>query len=98
MNPPALEKTDVAPRIDLHGAHVPRTSLRQANLTNANLSEANATGVDFTDANMTGTNLHGTILKGAILSGVVGLTVEQIRGAIIDGATVLPDYIDRADI
>lgn len=98
MNPQALENLSAAPRIDLHGAHVPRTSLRRANLSNADLSEANASGVDFTGANMNGTVLRGTILRGAILDDVEGLTIDQLREAVIDETTVLPDYIDRSDI
>jgi uncharacterized protein YjbI with pentapeptide repeats len=98
MNPHTADNARAAPRIDLHGAHVPRTSLRQANLTNADLSHANASGVDFTGANMAGTKLDGTILKGAILTGVKGLTIEQLKQAVIDEATRLPDYIDRSRI
>lgn len=83
-------------KIDLHGAYVPRTSLREAVLIFADLSEANATRVDFRGADMTGAKLKGTILRGADLREVIGLTVEQLKEAIIDDTTLLPDYIDRA--
>lgn len=82
--------------INIRGAYIPRTSLRNADLSYANLSEANAAGVDFRGANMTGTILDGTILRGALLSDVIGLRVEQLRHAIIDDETQLPAYIDRA--
>ena len=84
--------------INIRGAYIPRTVLRNADLSHANLAEANATGVDFRGANMTGTILTGTILKGALLSGVIGLSIEQLRQAIIDDQTQLPDYIDRSSL
>jgi uncharacterized protein YjbI with pentapeptide repeats len=86
------------PRINLHGAYVPRTSLREAILAFADLSEANATRVDFRGADMTGAKLKGTILRGADLTDVKGLTVNQLREAILDDETILPDYIDRSEL
>jgi uncharacterized protein YjbI with pentapeptide repeats len=86
------------PKIDLHGAYVPRTSLRNAILTFADLSEANATNVDFRGADLTGAKLVGTILHGADLRDVSGLTVQQLKSAILDENTKLPDYIDRTQL
>ena len=79
-----------APRIDLHGAYVPRTNLSGAILTNANLSEADATNVNFRGAVMHGTILTGTILNGADLRDVIGLTIEQLREAVLNADTLLP--------
>ena len=84
------------PKLDLHGAYVPSTSLRRAILHDANLSRANASFVDFSEADFLNANLKGTILRGADLTGAKNLTLEQLRSAIIDDATILPDYIDRA--
>jgi len=82
--------------LDLRGAFVRRTSLRKANLTNANLRGADCTGVDFSGANFAGAVLEGTILREANLTGALNLTIEQLRSAVIDEATVLPDYISRS--
>lgn len=96
MNHAARTQSRAKSKIDLHGAYVPRTSLRDAVLIFADLSEANATRVDFRGADMTGAKLNGTILVGADLRDVVGLTIEQLREAVIDETTLLPEYIDRA--
>lgn len=73
-------------RMDMHGA-----VLHDADLAGADATEANFRGSDFLNA-----NLDGTILRGADLTGVRNLTHEQLSRAVIDEATVLPDYIDRA--
>lgn len=65
-------------------------------LHDADLAGADAAGASFRHADMLRANLDGTILKGANLEGARNLTVEQLRKAVIDHETVLPDYIDRA--
>ena len=91
-----IGRTREYPRLDLHGAYVPGTSLRRAILHDANLAGTNASFVDFRDADFLDANLNGTVLLGANLAGAKNLTLEQLSEAIIDDATILPDYIDRA--
>jgi len=84
-----------APTLDIHGAFVRRADLSGALLRKANLSGADATGAIFRDADFEGAQLRGTILRGADLSGARNLTLEQLAEAIIDDATLLPQYVDR---
>ena len=83
-------------RLDLHGAALPGVDLSRADLREADLR-----GTQLRDAKLSGTDLAGAKLgqanlEGADLTGVRNLTVEQLRPAIIDQRTILPDYIDRA--
>ena len=82
--------------IDLHGATLNGADLTRADLRNSNFENARAPRVNFENTDMAGANLRGTVLRGANLGGVRNLTVEQLREAVIDEHTVLPDYIDRA--
>lgn len=91
--------TDAAsPVLDIHGAFVRRTNLSGASLRYANLSGADATGANFAGADFFEAKLDGTILSGANLSGARNLTVDQLRKAIIDQHTILPNYIDRKQL
>jgi uncharacterized protein YjbI with pentapeptide repeats len=83
--------------LDLHGAFIRRADLSGANLTNADFSGADCTGAIFRGANFRGTVLKGTILRGADLTDARNLTWDQLAGAVIDDAIVLPAYLrDRA--
>lgn len=82
--------------LDLHGAFIRRTDLSYANLEGANLSGADCTNAIFRGANFKDAILSQTVLRGADLSEAKNLTIEQLREAIIDEATTLPEYIDRA--
>src|SRR3989442_259756 len=78
-------------RLDVRGAYLRRTDLSHASLTRANL-----TGADFSNALLRGADfkdaiLDGTILKGADLTGAKNLTKAQLRRAILDQATKLPE-------
>ena len=84
--------------LDIHGAFVRRTNLSGASLRGANLTGADATSANFRDADFEGATLTGTILRGADLTGAKNLTVEQLSAAIIDDQTILPGYIDRANL
>jgi uncharacterized protein YjbI with pentapeptide repeats len=82
-------------KFDVQGAF-----LRRTDLSNANLQGANLRGADFSNAILRGANLkdailEGTILKGADLSGAQNVTIEQLRKAILDESTRLPDEISR---
>ena len=59
----------------------------------ADLSNADLRGADFKDA-----NLQGTILRGADLRGARNLTVEQLRKAIVDSTTKLPEGFSTSDL
>lgn len=90
-----VRKVD-APILRLPGAFIRRTNWNGADLSEANLTNADATGASFVGADMNGAHLAGTVLRGADLTGARNLTPEQLRVAIIDEATKLPDYIDRS--
>lgn len=87
----AARRTEAPLRLDISGARVMRTSLRDANLTEANLSGADCSFVDFRGANFKNACLRGTILKGADLRGAKNLTREQLAEAVIDTSTRLPE-------
>ncbi|AMJ61631.1 pentapeptide repeat-containing protein [Bosea sp. PAMC 26642] len=82
--------------LDIHGAFIRRTDLSGASLRGANLAGADAANAMFRGADFAGASLRGTNLRGADLSGAKNLTIEQLSEAIIDGSTILPDYLDRA--
>ncbi|HMN88156.1 MAG TPA: pentapeptide repeat-containing protein [Bauldia sp.] len=50
------------------------------------------------DVDFDGAVLRGTILRGADLTGARNLKPDQLSEAVIDGQTILPDYIDRAKL
>lgn len=77
-------------RCDLKGANLRGANLRWANLKNANLKGSNLIRADLREANLEQTQLQGANLKMA-----EGLTREQINAALVDEATVLPDYLKK---
>lgn len=84
--------------LDIHGAFVRRTDLSGASLRGANMAGADASNAIFRNVDFEGAVLRGTVLRGADLSGAKNLTPKQLAEAIIDDHTILPDYIDRAEI
>ncbi|MFK0114022.1 pentapeptide repeat-containing protein [Streptomyces sp. NPDC091217] len=72
----------------LQGAYLQGAHLREGHLENADLSGARLRGARLVDA-----RLHGTTLYGADLTEAIGVTVEQILTARIDGTTSLPSEI-----
>lgn len=82
--------------LNLSGAFIRRTTLDRASLVNANLTKADLTGASLRNANMEGAQLKKAILRGADFTGAKNLTLDQLAEAIIDEATKLPTYIDRA--
>ena len=68
---------------DLTGANLSGANLRKANLRMAELGGADLTGADLAEAN----------LKAAYLKNAIGLTQDQIKSAILDEFTHLPDYL-----
>jgi len=85
-------------RVNVAGAFLRRTDLSRTILERANLSRADFTGALFVGANFKDANLDGTILIGADLSEARNLTREQLRRAIIDKTTILPEYLSLEDI
>jgi uncharacterized protein YjbI with pentapeptide repeats len=93
MNRRSNEDRDETYVLDLHGAF-----LRRVDLSGTNLAGANFIDTDFTNANLRGSNLKGARLKGTILRGAdlreaENLTWEQLKQAVIDETTSLPDYL-----
>ena len=83
---------------DLHGSDIRNANLSGAKLRGANLIGAKLNLVNFQGASFLNTKVYKAefseaILKGADLRHAVGLTCAQIKSAVIDESTHLPDYI-----
>ena len=74
---------------DLCGAN-----LMGANLLHATLYEANLCGVNLMGANLAGCDLSSVKLEGAILTGAKNLQPQQIKNALGDRTTRLPDNLE----
>ncbi|MEH2245843.1 pentapeptide repeat-containing protein [Nostoc sp.] len=74
---------------DLHQANLIGANLYRATFFQANLTQANLMGANFSEANLSDVKLEGTILTGA-----KNLELHQIRKALGDRTTRLPDYIE----
>jgi len=84
--------------VDLKGANLRKVDLTGAVLRNVNLQDADLYAVKMNNADMSGADFRGTILldtdlRGANLTGVKNLTIDQLRWAVLDTATVFPDYL-----
>jgi uncharacterized protein YjbI with pentapeptide repeats len=86
----------------LQGADMGGCDLRGANLELANLENAllwashevpPKRASNLMGATLTAANIKGAHLEAANLYGVIGLTAEQLRTAIINENTGLPDYL-----
>jgi uncharacterized protein YjbI with pentapeptide repeats len=84
-------------RLDVRGAYLRRTDLSHARLERANLSRADFSNAILRDADFKNAILEGTILRGADLTGAKNLTKEQLRKAILDPKTKLPDEFSISD-
>jgi uncharacterized protein YjbI with pentapeptide repeats len=80
-------------KANLKKANLIRAAFHEANLTGANLTGADLREANLTGANLTGANLTGADLRGALLNLATSITCEQIKSAVIDENTRLPDYI-----
>ena len=83
-------------RIRLRSVFTRRTDWSGADLTEADLSGSDLSHASLAGANLDSAKLDGTILRGADLTGAQNLTVQQLRGAILDADTKLPAYIDAS--
>lgn len=94
----AAEKNDAGFKLDVRGAYLRRTDLSFANLERANLSRADFTNAVFRGANFKDAVLEGTILKGADLTNAKNLTLSQLKKAILDQNTKLPENVTFEEI
>lgn len=67
--------------------------LRQVDLREANLAEANLREVDLHEAKLEGATMNRTDLGRADLTDATGLTREQIKSAVTDAQTRLPNHL-----
>jgi uncharacterized protein YjbI with pentapeptide repeats len=84
-------------RLDVRGAYLRRTDLSHAKLERADLSRADFSNAVLRDADFKNAILEGTILRGADLTGAKNLTRDQLREAILDPETKLPDEFSISD-
>jgi uncharacterized protein YjbI with pentapeptide repeats len=75
-------------RVNIRGVN-----LENAYLIGANLSESNLSQVNFQNAFLVEARFDDANLEGANLNRAGGLTCDQIKSAVIDESTHLPDYI-----
>ncbi len=80
--------------VNLQGAQ-----LENANVKNCNLMESNLQSANFQNADIQGSQFNEDVmfaqanLKGANLSDASGLNVMQIKSAVVDQDTKLPEYL-----
>jgi uncharacterized protein YjbI with pentapeptide repeats len=84
-------------RLDVRGAYLRRTDLSHAKLERANLSGADFSNAVLREADFKDAILDGTILRGADLTGAKNLTKDQLRKAVLDPKTRLPDGFSISD-
>ncbi len=89
--------------VDLKGANLRKVDLTGAVLEGVNLQDADLYAVKLNNADLSNANFKGTILldtdlRGAKLTGVKGLTIDQLRWAIIDSSTVVPEYLNIPEL
>lgn len=75
---------------DFSGTDLTGAVLKSADLTNANFWNSVLRDALLTNAIVTGATFFGADLRGANLAGALGLTADQLIGARIDIATILP--------
>jgi uncharacterized protein YjbI with pentapeptide repeats len=93
MTKTATENSRDTFKLHVRGAFLRRTDLSRASLVGANLSGADFSNAVLRGANFKDANLKGTILKGADLTDAKNLTYAQLKGAILDETTKLPEEL-----
>lgn len=78
-------------------AHLEKAKLRNIRLKEAILFRAHLQGASLLGADLTDADLAEAHLEGADLTGAKGLTTNQIKSAITDEKTALPDYLSEAN-
>ena len=85
----------------LQEANLQRANVQNAKLKGAGMLESNLQFADFTNANLEGAQFNEDVtfiqckLNGANLSWATGLSSSQIKLAITDAKTRLPDYLEE---
>jgi len=85
----------------LQEANLQRANLQNAKLNGAGMLESNLQYADLTNANLEGAQFNEDVtfiqckLNGANLSWATGLSFSQIKLALTDEQTRLPDYLDE---
>ena len=87
----------------LYGAYFKNANLEKSNLEGANLRGANLRWANLKNTNMKNTNLvradllqaelHETVLEGANMKMAEGLTLDQLKKAITNSETILPELL-----
>jgi HSP20 family protein len=85
-----LDHADLT-RARLEGADLSSASLDHADLTAARLFRANLCSASLRETTLAGVDLRGTNLKGVDLRSVRDLSAEQLRVAVVDAATQIPE-------
>ncbi len=80
---------------DLMGARLSRADLRGASLRGAYLIGADLRGADLHRADLLGADLRAADVRGARVAGAIFLTQPQLDAARGDGATTLPEDLER---
>lgn len=98
LNAAKLQQTEIL-FANLSGASLTEANLYRANLMGANLQRAILHEANLCEANLMGANLYGANLcdvklEGAILTGAKNLDPQQIRRALGDRTTRLPDNLE----
>ena len=83
-------------RADMFCADLYEADLRYADLSGADLTGAVLIQALLDSANFMGTILDDAFLPDTDLRGAKNLTAEQVRSAITDSTTLLPDYLEPA--
>ena len=76
---------------NLEGANLRGANLRWANLKNTNMKNTNLVRADLLQA-----ELKDTLLEGANLKMAEGITLKQLKGAITNSETVLPEFLKKS--
>ena len=77
----------------LQGANLRGADFTQAILQGADLREANLQMAQVQDAKMAGAELDGAMLEKADFLDALGLTADQVQGAVIDARTRWPSSL-----
>jgi uncharacterized protein YjbI with pentapeptide repeats len=80
-------------KFNLSQTNLEKTHLGRSLLNDTNFSHANLKGSLMGDSYLGRANFEGADLRGANLIDARDLTCEQIKSAVIDESTLLPDYI-----
>ncbi|HYW20442.1 MAG TPA: pentapeptide repeat-containing protein [Nodularia sp. (in: cyanobacteria)] len=93
LNAAKLQQTEII-FADLTETSFAEADLDRANLMGSDLNKASLYQANLMGANLMGANLCDVKLEGAILTGAKNVQLQQIRMALGDRTTRLPDYLE----